>query len=191
MATKPQPWSGRFKEPVDERVKRFTASVDFDRRLAKQDIAGSLAHARMLAAAGIISKRDLTAIERGLARIRREIEDGAFNWSLDAEDVHLNIERRLTALIGEPGKRLHTARSRNDQVATDLRLWLRAEIDRIDALLAALLRALLAQAAKHAALVMPGMTHLQVAQPVTFGHHLLAYAEMLQRDRERLGECRR
>jgi len=196
MARKPQPgsgrqlWSGRFREPVDERVKRFTASVDLDRRLAKQDIAGSLAHARMLAAAGIISKRDLTAIERGLARIRREIDDGVFNWSLDAEDVHLNIERRLTALVGEPGKRLHTARSRNDQVATDLRLWLREEIDAIDGLLAALLRALIAQAQRHAALVMPGLTHLQVAQPVTFGHHLLAYVAMLERDRARLAECR-
>ena len=196
MARKPQPvsgrqlWSGRFREPVDERVKRFTASVDFDRRLAKQDITGSLAHARMLAAVGIISKRDLTAIERGLARIRREIDNGTFNWSLDAEDVHLNIERRLTALIGEPGKRLHTARSRNDQVATDLRLWLREEIDAIDAALAALLRALIAQAERHAALVMPGLTHLQVAQPVTFGHHLLAYVAMFERDRSRLTECR-
>src|SRR3954468_14287513 len=157
-----QLWSGRFTEPVDERVKRFTASVDLDRRLAKQDITGSLAHARMLAAAGVISKRDLTAIERGLGRIRREIDAGSFKWSLDAEDVHLNIERRLTALVGEPGKRLHTARSRNDQVATDLRLWLREEIDAIDGLLAVLLAALIGQAERHAALVMPGFTHLQV-----------------------------
>ena len=191
MASKPQPWSGRFREPVDERVKRFSASVGFDQRLAKQDIAGSLAHARMLAAAGILSKRDLTAIERGLARIRREIETGAFAWSLDAEDVHLNIERRLTAIAGEAGKRLHTARSRNDQVATDLRLWLREEIDAIDQALAALLRALITQAERHAALVMPGFTHLQVAQPVTFGHHLLAYVAMLERDRERLREVRK
>ncbi|HTM61037.1 MAG TPA: argininosuccinate lyase [Burkholderiales bacterium] len=190
MASKPKLWSGRFKEPVDERVKRFTASVEVDRRLAKQDIAGSLAHARMLAAAGIISKRDLTAIERGLAQIRREIEKGGFQWSIDAEDVHLNIERRLTALAGEPGKRLHTARSRNDQVATDLRLWLREEIDGIDGSLAALIRSLIAQAERHAALVMPGFTHLQVAQPVTFGHHLLAYVAMLERDRERLAQCR-
>ena len=190
MASKPKLWSGRFKEPVDERVKRFTASVDLDRRLAKQDIAGSLAHARMLAAAGIIGKRDLTAIERGLAQIRREIEKGDFQWSIDAEDVHLNIERRLTALIGEPGKRLHTARSRNDQVATDLRLWLREEIDGIDGSLAALIRSLIAQAERHAALVMPGFTHLQVAQPVTFGHHLLAYVAMFERDRDRLAECR-
>src|SRR5204863_1919040 len=149
-----------------------------------------LAHARMLAAAGVISKRDLTAIERGLGRIRREIDAGTFDWSQDAEDVHLNIERRLTALAGEPGKRLHTARSRNDQVATDLRLWLREEIDGIDASLDALLRALIAQAERHAALVMPGFTHLQVAQPVTFGHHLLAYVAMFERDRARLADCR-
>ena len=190
MASKPKPWSGRFKEPVDERVKRFTSSVEFDRRLAKQDIAGSLAHARMLAATGIVTKRDLTAIERGLAQIKREVEKGTFEWSIDAEDVHLNIEQRLTALAGEPGKRLHTARSRNDQVATDLRLWLREEIDAIDASLDALLRALIAQAERHAALVMPGFTHLQVAQPVTFGHHLLAYVAMFERDRERLAQCR-
>src|SRR5947207_14580449 len=190
MATKPQPWSGRFRAAVAERVKRFTASVDFDRRLAPQDIAGSLAHARMLAGAGIISKADLRAIERGLARIGREVRRGQFAWSLEAEDVHLNIERRLTALVGEAGKRLHTARSRNDQVATDLRLWLREEIDAIDAALAALLRALITQAERHAALVMPGFTHLQVAQPVTFGHHLLAYVAMLERDRARLAECR-
>ena len=190
MASKPKLWSGRFKEPVDERVKRFTASVELDRRLAKQDIAGSLAHARMLAATGIITKRDLTAIERGLAQIKREVERDTFEWSIDAEDVHLNIERRLTALAGEPGKRLHTARSRNDQVATDLRLWLREEIDGIDASLGALLGSLIAQAERHAALVMPGFTHLQVAQPVTFGHHLLAYVAMFERDRERLAQCR-
>src|SRR6266480_1235945 len=190
MAKKPQLWSGRFTEPVDEQVKRFTASVGFDKRLAKQDIRGSLAHARMLAACGILPRRDLTAIERGLARIGREIDRGRFKWSLEAEDVHFNIERRLTALIGEAGKRLHTARSRNDQVATDLRLWLRDEIDVLREFIAALIEALLAQAAKHAALVMPGVTHLQVAQPVTFGHHLLAYVEMLERDRERLAQCR-
>jgi len=191
MATKPQPWSGRFKEPLDERVKRFGASVGFDHRLARQDIAGSLAHARMLAATGIIKKADLAAIERGLARIRREIEKGEFAWSLEAEDVHLNIERRLTKLVGEAGKRLHTARSRNDQVATDLRLWLREEIDAIDKLLVALLHALITQAERHAALLMPGFTHLQVAQPITFGHHLLAYVAMLERDRARLADCRK
>jgi argininosuccinate lyase len=183
-------WSGRFSEPVDEQVKRFTASVAFDQRLAKYDIEGSLAHARMLAGAGILARRDLAAIERGLARVRREIEAGTFDWSLDAEDVHLNIERRLIALAGDAGKRLHTARSRNDLVATDLRVWLRDEIDQILQRLVALERALLDQAQRHAGLVMPGFTHLQVAQPVTFGHHLLAYVEMLERDRERLGQAR-
>jgi argininosuccinate lyase len=183
-------WSGRFKEPVDAQVKRFTASIAFDQRLAKYDIEGSLAHARMLAARRILSRRDLAAIERGLSRIRKEIEAGDFQWSLDAEDVHLNIERRLTALVGDAGKRLHTARSRNDQVATDLRLWLRHEIDEIVKLVVELERALLSQAGRHAALVMPGYTHLQVAQPVTFGHHLLAYVEMLERDRQRLTQCR-
>jgi argininosuccinate lyase len=188
---KPSVWSARFKQPVDERVKRFTASVAFDQRLAKYDIEGSLAHARMLAAQGILARRDLAAIERGLARIRRDVERGAFAWSVDAEDVHLNIERRLTEIAGDAGKRLHTARSRNDQVATDLRLWLREEIDEIRRLIGALERSLLAQASRHAALVMPGFTHLQVAQPVTFGHHLLAYVEMLERDRERFAEIRR
>ena len=145
----------------------------------------------MLAGRGVIARRDLAAIERGLARIRREVERGEFVWSLDAEDVHLNIERRLTEIAGDAGKRLHTARSRNDQVATDLRLWLRAEIDGIRGEMTALGRALLGQASRHADLVMPGFTHLQVAQPVTFGHHLLAYVEMLERDRERLGEIRK
>jgi len=190
MARKPQPWSGRFGHAVDERVKRFTASVGFDQRLARADIEGSLAHARMLAACGILARHVLKAIERGLGQIRREIEAGKFAWSVDDEDVHLNIERRLTALVGEAGKRLHTARSRNDQVATDVRLWLRGEIDAIAKLLVALERALLAQASRHAALPMPGFTHLQVAQPVTFGHHLLAYFEMLERDRARLAQCR-
>jgi argininosuccinate lyase len=190
-ATSAKTWSGRFAEPVDELVKRFTASVSFDQRLAPYDIAGSLAHARMLAARGIIGRADLAAIERGLRKVRREIESGAFEWSLDAEDVHLNIERRLTALAGDAGKRLHTARSRNDQVATDVRLWLRAEIDAIDRLLTRVERALLDQAARHAAVVMPGFTHLQIAQPVTFGHHLLAYFEMFERDRDRLVDCRR
>ena len=186
-----KPWSGRFTEPVDELVKRFTASVGFDRRLAPFDIEGSLAHARMLAARRIISRRDLAAIVRGMARIRREIEAGAFRWSLNEEDVHLNIERRLTAIVGEAGKRLHTARSRNDQVATDVRLWLRSEVDDVRARLTRLMAALVDQAERHAALIMPGFTHLQVAQPVTFGHHMLAYFEMFERDRERLADCRR
>ena len=183
-------WSGRFAEPVDARVQRYTASVDFDRRLAEFDIAASLAHARMLAACGVISDADRADIERGMAAIREEIRAGTFVWSLDAEDVHLNIERRLTALVGEAGKRLHTARSRNDQVATDVRLYLRAAIDGIDALAARLQRALVDLAERHAATAMPGFTHLQVAQPVTFGHHLLAYYEMLKRDRARLADCR-
>ncbi|HYN12797.1 MAG TPA: argininosuccinate lyase, partial [Burkholderiales bacterium] len=190
MPKKARPWSGRFRDPVDERVKRFTASVSFDKRLAKYDIEASLAHARMLAAVGVLRRRDLAAIKRGLAKIAAEIAAGRFAWSLEAEDVHLNIERRLTALVGEAGKRLHTARSRNDQVATDLRLWLRDEIDAILSALKGLCNELLKQATQHAALVMPGFTHLQVAQPVTFGHHLLAYVEMLQRDAERLGQCR-
>jgi len=195
MAAKPKPgnklWSGRFAEPVSDLVKRYTASVAFDRRLAPQDIRASLAHARMLRSAGILSVADLKAIERGFSRIAREIESGKFRWSLNAEDVHLNIERLLIALIGGAGKRLHTARSRNDQVATDLRLWLREAIDDIGSLLRNLQRRLLDQADKHAATVMPGFTHLQVAQPVTFGHHLLAYFEMFERDRSRFADCRR
>jgi argininosuccinate lyase len=184
-------WSGRFSEPVSEIVKRYTASVDFDRRLAAVDIAGSLAHARMLAAVGVLEAGDLAAIERGMNEIRGEIERGEFVWSRDLEDVHLNIEKRLTALVGEPGKRLHTARSRNDQVATDIRLWLRGEIDALAAGLGRLRLALLALAERHAATIMPGFTHLQVAQPVTFGHHLLAYDAMLARDMERFADCRR
>jgi argininosuccinate lyase len=195
MAANPKPgkklWSGRFAEPVSELVKRYTASVRFDRRLAPQDIRASLAHARMLRTAGILSTGQLKAIERGFSRISREIETGKFRWSLEAEDVHMNLERRLIGLVGEPGKRLHTARSRNDQVATDLRLWLREAIDEIDGLVRKVQEGLLDQAEKHAATVMPGFTHLQVAQPVTFGHHLLAYFEMLERDRSRLADCRR
>ena len=184
-------WSGRFAEPVDDLVKRFTASISFDRRLARHDIAVSLAHARMLQACGVLSKRELSAIERGMATIAKEVEPGTFAWPPETEDVHSGIERRLTELAGDAGKRLHTARSRNDQVATDVRLWLREETDEIRGRLAALLRALLDQAERHAALVMPGFTHLQVAQPVTFGHHLLAYVEMFARDRARLADCRK
>jgi len=183
--------SGRFDEPVSELVKRFTASVTFDRRLARHDIRGSLAHARMLARQGILSAEDLAAIEQGLADVLGEIERGEFAWSLDDEDVHLNIEKRLTARVGDAGKRLHTGRSRNDQVATDIRLWLRDEIDRIVGLIGDFQRALLDLAERHADTAMPGFTHLQVAQPVTFGHHLLAYVEMMNRDRERLIDCRR
>jgi len=184
-------WSGRFAEPVAERVKRYTASVDFDQRLAEVDIAGSLAHARMLAAVGVLSHGDLAAIERGMATIRDEIARGEFTWSRDLEDVHFNIEKRLTALVGDAGKRLHTARSRNDQVATDLRLWLRGAIDELAVQITTLRLALLGLAEQHADTIMPGFTHLQVAQPVTFGHHLLAYEAMLARDAERFADCRR
>ena len=191
LGSKSSAWSGRFEEPVADFVLRYTASVGFDRRLAMVDIDGSLAHAAMLAKQKILSADDLAAIERGLAQIRGEIERGEFVWRLDLEDVHLNIEKRLTDLVGDAGKRLHTGRSRNDQVATDLRLWLRGEIDRIVAPVQALQRALVALAERHADTVMPGFTHLQVAQPVTFGHHLLAYVEMFERDHERLQDARR
>ncbi|MFZ5538574.1 MAG: argininosuccinate lyase [Pseudomonadota bacterium] len=191
LHAKDNAWSGRFAEPVAEFVLRYTASVGFDRRLAFADIEGSLAHAAMLAKVGVLSAQDLAAIERGMAQIRGEIEHGEFAWQLALEDVHLNIEKRLTELVGDAGKRLHTGRSRNDQVATDLRLYLRGEIDRIVAALSRLQAALVDQAARHADTVMPGFTHLQVAQPVTFGHHLLAYVEMFERDRERLLDARK
>ncbi len=184
-------WSGRFAEPFDRLTQRYTASVSFDRRLAEFDVAGSLAHARMLSRCGILPKSDLEAIERGMALVLAEIREDRFDWALEREDVHLNIEHRLTELVGEAGKRLHTARSRNDQVATDIRLWLRAEIDSLRELLRRLRERLLEMAERHAALVMPGFTHLQVAQPVTFGHHLMAYFEMFTRDAERLADCRR
>jgi argininosuccinate lyase len=183
-------WSGRFSEPVSDLVKRYTASVFFDSRMWRQDIRGSLAHARMLAKQHIISADDLAAIEQGMATIHKEIDSGQFHWNLDDEDVHLNIEKRLTALIGDAGKRLHTGRSRNDQVATDIRLWLRDTVDAIDGLLRDLQTALVNLAEVHAETPLPGFTHLQVAQPVTFGHHLLAYFEMLSRDRERFADSR-
>jgi len=183
-------WSGRFSEPVAELVKQYTASVDFDQRLADADIAGSLAHARMLSQIGVLTPEDLAAIERGLATIRGEVERSEFVWSRDFEDVHINIEKRLIALIGDAGKRLHTGRSRNDQVATDMRLYVRSAIDDVAARIIALRHALLDLAESHAATVMPGFTHLQVAQPVTFGHHLMAYDAMLSRDAERFGDCR-
>ena len=183
-------WSGRFAEPMSGRMQRFNASIDFDRRLADVDIAASVAHARMLARANIISAADFRAIEAGLAQIRDEIARGEFAFSRELEDIHLNIERRLTALAGDAGKRLHTARSRNDQVATDLRLWLRGAIDSLSAQLKALRRALVDLAEQHADTIMPGYTHLQVAQPVTFGHHLMAYDAMFARDGERFADCR-
>ncbi|MCB1960443.1 MAG: argininosuccinate lyase [Rhodocyclaceae bacterium] len=184
-------WSGRFSEPVSDLVMRYTASVFFDQRMAQQDIRGSQAHARMLARQGIISAQDLADIERGLAQIGEQIAAGEFAWSLQDEDVHLNIEKALTALIGDAGKRLHTGRSRNDQVATDIRLWLRDAIDQTLALLADFQRALLELAEQHADTALPGFTHLQVAQPVTFGHHLMAYCEMARRDAERFADCRK
>ena len=184
-------WSGRFKEPVAELVKRYTASVEFDKRLALFDIQGSLAHAQMLTACGILTAQDFSEIQRGMAQIENEILSEKFVWSLDMEDVHLNIEMRLTALVGDAGKRLHTGRSRNDQVATDIRLYLRQSIDLLHELIAALQRALIDLAAQHTHTIMPGYTHLQVAQPVSFGHHLMAYFEMLKRDADRFADARR
>ena len=191
LHAKKKAWSGRFSEPVDAFVLRYTASVDFDKRMAMADIDGSLAHAAMLAKVGVITEQDLADIRRGMAQIREEIISGAFEWQLELEDVHLNIEARLTALIGDAGKRLHTGRSRNDQVATDIRLYLRSEIDVIVARLEHLQEVMVHQAKQHAGLIMPGFTHMQVAQPVTFGHHMLAYVEMFERDRERMLDLRR
>ncbi len=190
LALKHQAWSALFSEPMSELVKRYTASVGFDQRLWRADIEGSLAHAEMLAAQGVIAAQDLADIGRGMGQIAAEIEAGRFEWKLELEDVHLNIEARLTQLVGDAGKRLHTGRSRNDQVATDLRLWLRAEIDALATLLAAMQRALVELAAEHTDTVMPGYTHMQVAQPVSFAHHLLAYVEMFARDAERLADVR-
>jgi argininosuccinate lyase len=183
-------WSGRFSEPVAELVKRYTASVDFDKRLAEFDIAGSLAHARMLHAVGVLSANDLADIERGMTEIFAEIRSGRFNWSVDQEDVHLNIEKRLTDLVGDAGKRLHTGRSRNDQVATDIRLYLRWACDEIGVLIRTFQENLLDLANQHVETLMPGFTHLQVAQPVSFAHHLMAYYEMLKRDASRFADCR-
>ncbi len=184
-------WSGRFNEPVAELVKRYTASVNFDKRLAEFDIQGSLAHARMLHAVGVLTKTDLADIERGMADILDEIRQGRFAWSIDLEDVHLNIEKRLTDLVGDAGKRLHTGRSRNDQVATDIRLYLRAAIDETRALILAFQGRLIDLADQHVDTLMPGFTHLQVAQPVSFAHHLMAYFEMLGRDASRFADCRK
>ncbi|HAC68541.1 MAG TPA: argininosuccinate lyase [Pseudomonas sp.] len=186
-----QSWGGRFSEPVDAFVARFTASVDFDKRLYRHDILGSQAHARMLTQAGVLSEAERDAIVAGLDEIRREIEAGTFEWRVDLEDVHMNIEARLTERLGVVGKKLHTGRSRNDQVATDIRLWLRDEIDAILAELNRLQQGLLQLAEAEADTIMPGFTHLQTAQPVTFGHHLLAWFEMLSRDHERLVDCRK
>ena len=183
-------WGGRFSEPTDRFVQRFTASEAFDRELASYDIAGSRAHASMLEAVGVLTAAENIAIQEGLARVLAEIEAGAFQWSVEREDVHMNIEARLTELIGDVGKKLHTGRSRNDQVATDMRLYLRTEIDIICGQLARLQSGIVGLAAQHTETVMPGFTHLQVAQPVTFGHHLMAWYEMLDRDHGRLLDCR-
>ena len=188
---KTEAWSALFSEPMSELVQRYTASVFFDKRLAAADIQGSLAHAEMLAAQGIISQDDHAAIARGMSAISSEIESGTFEWKLALEDVHLNIEARLTQLVGDAGKRLHTGRSRNDQVATDIRLWLRGEIDLITGLLRELQGALVDVADKNVDVILPGFTHLQVAQPVSFAHHLLAYVEMFARDEQRMGDVRR
>ena len=188
---KSQAWSALFSEPMSDLVKRYTSSVFFDKRLWQADITGSLAHAEMLAAQGIISAEDHASIQKGMAQIWSEIESGAFEWKLDLEDVHLNIEARLTQLVGDAGKRLHTGRSRNDQVATDVRLWLRSEIDLIGELLVDMQKSLVDVAEANAEVILPGFTHLQVAQPVSFGHHMLAYVEMFSRDAERFAEVRR
>ena len=184
-------WGGRFSESTDEFVQEFTASVRFDQRMYAQDIRGSIAHATMLAEAGVLTDKERDAIIEGLTAIQADIEAGRMDWSVALEDVHMNIEARLTDRIGVTGKKLHTGRSRNDQVATDIRLWLRDEVDLIDRELVRLMTGLIDLAEREAATIMPGFTHLQTAQPVTFGHHLLAWNEMLRRDRERLADCRR
>ncbi len=189
-ATTSKLWGGRFVEPTDAFVQRFTASEAFDRRLATQDIRGSLAHASMLCAQNILSQGELAEIELGLQQISDEIAQNSFAWRVDREDVHMNIEARLTEIIGDTGKKLHTGRSRNDQVATDIRLWLREAIDAVTEQLTRLQQGIVELAAQHAATVMPGFTHLQVAQPITFGHHLLAWYEMLDRDFGRLQDCK-
>jgi argininosuccinate lyase len=188
---KSQAWSALFSEPMSDLVKRYTSSVFFDKRLWQSDIQGSLAHAEMLSAQKIISAQDFADIQRGMAQITEEIAKGQFDWKLDLEDVHLNIEARLTQIVGDAGKRLHTGRSRNDQVATDVRLWLVSEIDLIGGLLNDLQKSLIEVAERHVDVILPGFTHLQVAQPVSFAHHLLAYVEMFARDAERMADVRR
>jgi len=186
-----KPWGGRFSEPTDAFVERFTASVNFDKRMYAADIKGSIAHATMLEKAGILTSAELASIVSGLGAIKADIEAGKFEWSVKLEDVHMNIESQLTASIGATGKKLHTGRSRNDQVATDIRLYVRDEIDVLSTLLRALQKGILDLAEREADTIMPGFTHLQTAQPVTFGHHLMAWFEMLQRDHERLQDCRK
>ncbi len=184
-------WGGRFSESTDAFVQAFTGSVDFDQRMYAEDIAGSLAHAEMLFTQGILTEEDFKLIQEGLAAVKAEIEAGEFPWSIELEDVHMNIESSLTEKIGIAGKRLHTGRSRNDQVATDIRLWLRNQLDLIDAELKRLQEGILEVATKEHDTIMPGFTHLQVAQPITFGHHLMAWFEMIKRDRSRFQDCRK
>ena len=191
MKKNKQNWSDRFSEPTSEIVKRFTASVNFDHRLAIYDIAGSLAHAEMLKKQKIISSKDFSTIKKGLNQIKKEVIANNFEWSIDLEDVHLNIEKRLTDIAGEAGKKLHTGRSRNDQVTTDMRLFLRDATDQLVNLIKKLQQATLAKAEKHVTTIMPGLTHLQVAQPISFAHHLLAYFEMLERDKARFIDSRK
>ena len=186
-----QQWGGRFSEPVDAFVARFTASVEFDQRMAKQDIQGSIAHGKMLAAVGVLTEEERDQIIQGLTEIEAEIANGEFQWSVELEDVHMNIEARLTQKIGITGKKLHTGRSRNDQVATDIRLYMRDEVDFLLEEITRLQQGILSLAEKEASTIMPGFTHLQTAQPVTFGHHLMAWYEMMQRDYERLLDCRK
>ncbi|AEF53770.1 argininosuccinate lyase [Marinomonas posidonica] len=186
-----QQWGGRFSEPVDAFVARFTASVEFDQRMAKQDIQGSIAHGKMLASVGVLTEDERDQIIQGLTEIEGEIARGEFEWSIELEDVHMNIEARLTQKIGITGKKLHTGRSRNDQVATDIRLYMRDEVDFLLEEVTRLQQGILSLAEKEAATIMPGFTHLQTAQPVTFGHHLMAWYEMMQRDYERLVDCRK
>ena len=184
-------WGGRFTESTDAFVEAFTASITFDKRLYKHDIAGSKAHAKMLQKVGILSQQEVDAIYKGLDEIIEDIEAGNFEWSIQLEDIHMNIEARLTDKIGITGKKLHTGRSRNDQVATDIRLWLREQIDLISAEVKRLQTGLLEVAEREAETILPGFTHLQVAQPITFGHHMMAWYEMLVRDFERLQDCRK
>ena len=191
MTTEQKLWAGRFTEPTDAFVEAFTASIDFDKRLARQDIQGSKAHAAMLEAIGVLTPEECQAITRGLEAIGAEIEAGQFIWLTELEDVHMNIEARLTQRIGEVGKKLHTGRSRNDQVATDLRLYLRDELDGLCLIIRQLQHALLDLAEREAETILPGFTHLQVAQPISFGHHMMAWFEMLSRDAERLLDCRK
>ncbi len=194
MSTEPKknkPWKGRFQSSTDPLVDEFTASVHFDQILASHDILGSKAHVTMLKECGIINNQECEDILTGLETIQKEIKDGQFDWNVSLEDVHMNIENRLVEIIGETGKKLHTARSRNDQVATDLRLYARTQVDELLSILSNLINEIVTLAEKEAFSIMPGFTHLQVAQPVTMGHHLLAWAEMILRDIERLIDCRK